>query len=187
MNKKRGNPNWSKKQPETKKEIIEKPEIIEEIKQKTEIAATTVDNTILVETEKSDEVKPTRPPKRKPMFSRVRLKYPKVIVKDGVKYYTRVFNDVNDRIIRAEEAGYMKVLKSDMPGRDDRCGAASQIGEPVVVPVGRGMNGVLMMIPEQWHNEDQEARKRYLDEREADIMKPSSTAGYGKVTQEVEN
>jgi len=137
--------------------------------------------------EVKETAQPQRPPKRKPLFSRIRLKYPKEIIKDGVKYHTRVFNDKDDRIQRAKEAGYITVLKSDLPGRDDRCGAASQMGEPVSQPVGRGTTGVLMMIPDEFYQEDLATRKRWLDEKEADMKKPSTPAGYGSVKIEVGN
>ncbi len=172
-----------------KPDILETVEVkpIENIVEAKENIVEKVVVPVPVTTVETKVVQPTRPPNRKPMFSRIRLKYPKVIVKDGVRYTTHVFNDRDNRIQRAKDAGYQIVLKSDMIGRDDRCGTASQIGEPVTAPVGKGTTGVLMMIPEEWYKEDQKVKQNWLDEKEQSIMKPNTPAGYGKVTQEVEN
>ncbi len=144
---------------------------------------------VLNQVETTEEVKvvqPQRPVKRTPMSSVTRLKYPKVLIKDGVRYHTHVFNDRDDRIQRARDAGYTVVLQSDLTGRDDRCGAASQMGEPVTQPVGKGTTGVLMMIPEEWYIKDENIKKEKLDVIEDSMKKPSTPAGYGKVTIEVE-
>jgi len=117
--------------------------------------------------------------KRVPLGTRQRLSYPK---RPG--YYRYVFNDVDDRIQRALDAGYEFVTEDNLTGGDPRVGDASQMGKKVSKQVGGGAMGYLMEIPNEYHEEDLKAKREHLDLQEAQ-MKRERTDGvtdlYGKV------
>ena len=94
------------------------------------------------------------------------LNYPK---RKG--YVRRVVNDTEGRIDKFKDNGWTPVMKSDMEGGDNRVGADSQMGTPVMRSVGGGIKGVLMEIPEDWYKEDQLAKKREVDRSEDGLKK----------------
>jgi len=122
-----------------------------------------------------------RRPERIPLGTRNRLRYPK---RKG--YYRRVFNDKDDRIQRALEAGY-EFVTDHLPGGDPRTGDPSQVGSHVAKEVGGGMKGYLMEIPIEYYKEDQKAKQDRITLLEAQ-MKRDKTDGisglYGKVAIE---
>ena len=101
-------------------------------------------------------------PKRIPLGTRNVLQYPK---RPG--YVRRVVNDVEDRVMRFQQAGYEIVQKKDLPSGDPRAGDASQMGMPVSKGVGNGVKGVLMEIKEEWYLEDQKRKQTDVSAQEA--------------------
>lgn len=95
--------------------------------------------------------------------------------RDG--YVRRWFNDTDDRIERAKEAGYTEVIKSSAKVGDEMAGADSQMGSLVSKSVGGGMRAVLMEIPEEFYREDQEAKQERVDAREAGLRPRSDVKG----------
>ena len=107
--------------------------------------------------------------KRVPMGTRNRLKYAS---RKG--FHRRVFNDVDDRIQQAKEAGYEIVQGKDLGG-EPYAGDASQLGSTVRKPVGGGKNGVLMEIPNKYYVEDQEAKQARIDAAEQEMRESRDT------------
>lgn len=104
--------------------------------------------------------------RRVPLGRRNVLQYPE---REG--YMRRVVNDTDDRIMQFQEAGWEVVKNSDLPSGDPRAGDASQQGMPVSKPVGGGVKGVLMEIPEEWFNEDQQAKQDHIKQMEDDMKR----------------
>lgn len=122
---------------------------------------------------------PEKRPKRIPLGTRNVLRYP-----ERPGYHRRVFNDVEDRILRAQQAGYEIVQQSDLPPGDPRrLGDASQMGKGVSKQVGLGVKGVLMEIPLEYYEADQKAKQDRVDRRFAAMKQENSGADgtYGKV------
>lgn len=113
--------------------------------------------------------------KRTPLGSRNRLSF------NGLDpdYYYRVINDVDDRIERAQEAGYEFVESKQRLG-DIQAGDDSPVGSQVKKSVGGGMVGYLMRQPIEFHHEDQKIKMDRIDELE-DSTKPKVEQGqYGR-------
>lgn len=81
----------------------------------------------------------------------------------------RVVNDVPGRIDRLKLAGWTVVEDGTKLG-DTYAGQASGVGSQSSKPVGRGINGILMEIPEELYNEDQATKQRMIDETEKAMM-----------------
>lgn len=87
-------------------------------------------------------------------------------------FVRRIFNhDPKNpgRIERAQQAGWTGVMDNSRIG-DERQGIAAQLGGVVTRPVGQGVVGVLMEIPEELYREDQAAKARLCDERERALL-----------------
>ncbi len=96
-------------------------------------------------------------------------------------YHRRYVNDQDDRIARFEEAGYTVVLDTSEDTSSVRAGSAAPVGSVVRKPVGGGTFAVLMEIPDEWYQEDQEAKARRVDAIE-DAMEPQLKEGqYGEI------
>ena len=83
-------------------------------------------------------------------------------------YVYRVFNDVDGRLARAEEAGY-EVVRSAQELGDTTADSATAVGSAVSRPVGGGITGVLMRIPRGFYEEDQIAKQTKVDASEAGL------------------
>jgi len=119
---------------------------------------------------------------RVPIANRNRLKFGK---REG--YHRHVFNNDprsgGERIQAALDAGYTPVQQENCPGVDEGMDMASQLGTPVQRSVGGGVTGVLMEIPQEYHDADNAAKQADLDEIEEGIRKQSERTGfYGKVS-----
>ena len=110
-------------------------------------------------------------PKRVPIGTRNVLTYPPI-----PGYVTRVVNDTEDRIQRFKEAGYEVVTSDELLG-DRACGAAGSVGSEVSKPVGGGRRGVLMKIKEEFYKEDQAAKQKEVDEKEASLWRQAKEQG----------
>lgn len=105
---------------------------------------------------------------RVPLGSRARLSFNNL--EEGYMY--RVINDVDDRIKRAEAAGYEFVESDDKLG-DVRVADASKMGAKVSKPVGNNVTGYLMRIKKEWYDEDQQLKQKQIDSTES-AMKPNT-------------
>lgn len=84
-------------------------------------------------------------------------------------YKQRWVNDVDDRIERANAAGYTAVMRPTKVG-DPKAGAATQVGDIVRKPVGGGITAVLMEIPDEYYREDQAAKEAKLKDTERSLL-----------------
>lgn len=116
---------------------------------------------------------PANRPKRTP-FSKTR----RMTFQDRPGYKRRVFNDVDDRIQRAIEAGYVPVQDPKLRLESDkRTNADTQMGSVVRRSVGNGVSGMLMEIPEDIYNADQAAKVRETEEMELDLKRDAKRKG----------
>ncbi len=111
-------------------------------------------------------------PQRVPLARRNVISLNGIQVPKGMK--VRLFNDVEDRISNAMAAGYSFVMSDGKLG-DERCADPSKMGAFVTKKVGGGRVGYLMAIPEEFYNEDQQAKQDAVDASEA-AMKPKQGA-----------
>lgn len=101
-------------------------------------------------------------------------------------YVRRWVNDTEDRLERAQAAGYAPVLKP-ADAADPRAGSGSQIGSPVAKSVGGGVRAVLMEIPKEFYDEDKAAKNARIDRTEQGLSRQPGIKGhqygsvYGKV------
>jgi len=93
-------------------------------------------------------------------------------------YSYRVINDVDDRLTRAEAAGYEFVEAKKGLG-DVRAAEATKMGSKVSKPVGGGKVGYLMRIKEEWYQEDQAEKARKISESEATMKASAAKGEYG--------
>lgn len=115
-------------------------------------------------------------PQRTPVGIRGRLN---VRNKDP-NYEYRVVNDENGRVHTFEDAGYEVVQGGNESIGDSRLNQPSAEGSVVQAHVGNGVKGVLMRIPKDWYNEDQHAKRVFIDEKERTITNKQD-GGYGRV------
>jgi hypothetical protein len=95
------------------------------------------------------------------------------------KFNYRVINDDQDRLARAEEAGYEFVQSEGKLG-DNRAAEGTSMGANVAKPVGGGMTGYLMRIPKKFYEEDQAAKEAKIKEKENTFIPDGSKGQYGE-------
>lgn len=103
---------------------------------------------------------PTTRPKRVPVGQKNLLTVPS---REG--FVRRWVNDIDDRIERFKAAGYEPVA-GDFQGGDPMCGDAQSVGSVVTKSVGGGTKAVLMEIPKEYYQEDQDAKQKQVKELE---------------------
>lgn len=127
-------------------------------------------------TEKATVAKaPRGRPTRTPVGVRGRLN---VRNKDP-NYEYRIVNDENGRVAIFEDAGYEVVTGGETIG-DSRLSQPNKEGSVVSTHVGAGVKGVLMRIPKDWYQEDQQAKRAFINEKEATITNKQD-GGYGRI------
>jgi hypothetical protein len=130
-----------------------------------------------------DELEPRRGPGRPPKYVEVqaeqqtdttvpvrpaKTRKPFGTMEQTMAYATRArfhrhwFNDVKDRISRAQEAGYEHVKNSEGKNVQMMVGTAEG---------GGPMHGFLMEIPEEWYKEDMAAQQALINEKESQIKR----------------
>jgi hypothetical protein len=87
-------------------------------------------------------------------------------------FVRRVVNDRPGRIDRFKLAGWT-VVEDETLG-DKYAGQASSVGSLTSKPVGGGMTGILMEIPEEMYHEDQTAKMKKVDETERAMIADSA-------------
>ena len=108
---------------------------------------------------------------RIPMFKRDRISFGNM----DPNYQYRVFNDKDDRIQAALQAGYEFVESAQEIGERDALDS-SKLGAHVSKPVGGGVTGYLMRIPKEYYEADQKEKQKQIDELEAST-KPKRELG----------
>lgn len=95
----------------------------------------------------------------------------------------RIVNDSGDRIQQFLGAGYELVEASTVQVGDKRVNAATPVGSKAQVSVGKGEKAFVMRISKEFYDEDQLAKKVYVDKLEQSIKQTASnSADYGKLT-----
>ena len=113
-------------------------------------------------------------PKRTPLGARNRLTFDK----QDPNYVYRVINDQDDRLQRAQEAGYDFVVSDEQLG-DKRAAEGGKIDSRVSKPVGNGVRGFLMRIPREYYAEDQQAKAERINATEASMSPNAAKGEYG--------
>ena len=116
-------------------------------------------------------------PTRVPLGARNRLSF-RISDADKAAYSYRVINDQDDRLARAQEAGY-EFVASDQPLGELGVAEASSLGANVAKPVGNGVTGYLMRIPREFYDEDQAAKEAKLTEIEKSMQTTNVAKQYG--------
>jgi len=94
----------------------------------------------------------------------------------------RIVNDTGDRIAAFEEQGWEVVTDNTIQIGERRVNNPTAKGSVVSASVGQGMKAVLMKIPKEFYQEDQEAKAAAIAETEADIKNRARQEGfYGKL------
>jgi len=118
--------------------------------------------------------------RRNPLASRNRLK-----VKGNLdpNFVYRVVNDTEDRIQELMDIGYVPELADDVHVNGDSIiDDPKKLGKAKQVSVGQGTKAILMKIPKEYFNEDQEAKEAYLKKVEEAMKRSNPNEGtYGKV------
>lgn len=113
--------------------------------------------------------------KRVPLGARNRLSFQNL----DPEFKYRVINDTDDRLVRAQEAGYEFVESDDRLG-DVRVAEGSVPGSKVAKPVGNGMTGYLMRIPKEYYQEDQKTKSDKVDQLEKSMTPDKNRDQYGE-------
>lgn len=113
-------------------------------------------------------------PKRTPLGSRARLSFSKK--EPGFIY--RVINDVDERLVQAQEAGY-EFVKGDGTLGDPRAGEGGRVDSRISKPVGNGVRGFLMRIPDEYYKSDQDEKEKRVAASEAAMKPDKSKNQYG--------
>lgn len=96
-------------------------------------------------------------------------------------YQRRWVNDTDDRLLRAQEAGYTFVQDPTANTSDQVAGDPAQMGSATSKSVGKGVRAYLMEIPEDFYREDQAAKQKDVDASEAGLRAKTDEGQYGAV------
>lgn len=99
-------------------------------------------------------------------------------------YVYRWVNDVDNRVDRFKAGGYEVVTAPNVRVGDKQVDSGSQLGSAVTKAVGGKIMAILMRIPKEWFDEDQQAKMEEVDAKER-AMRAESQADYGtlKITR----
>jgi hypothetical protein len=111
---------------------------------------------------------------RTPLGARNRLSFTNL----DKRFNYRVINDQDDRLARAEDAGY-EFVESDEKLGDTRVAEGTVPGSRVAKPVGNNVMGYLMRIPVKFYKEDQAAKAAKIQETEDSMQPDKSKSQYG--------
>lgn len=146
--------------------------------------------------ESREEVLMRKRKTRTPMTGGNRLHVPEHIrekyKKDG--YVLEIFNDEPGRLESAKKAGW-EFVTGDVSTRDRSVGDGEQVGENVSRPVGDGVNGYLMFIEKELHEDDMREEQDRVDasekpinrakELKEDMEKDGDGGAYADISQKV--
>ena len=106
---------------------------------------------------------------------------------DRENYHYHFFNDIEDRLYQALQAGYEFVPKLGVTVGDQTVESARGTESVTKKGVGGGKTAYLMRIPIELYNQDQLAKQGIVDESEAGIKNPKVEGAYGKVSIETKD
>ena len=86
-------------------------------------------------------------------------------------FVRRWINDVDDRLPRALEAGYVFVDRHGQLVGDESIDEARREGTLMSKIVGPNLTAFLMKIPKEWYDEDQARKQNEIDLQEAEMKK----------------
>lgn len=96
-------------------------------------------------------------------------------------YHYHMITDDNDRLQKAEIAGYEYVHSEQNVG-DPVVDGATSVGSVVSKPVGGGKTGVLMRIKREWYDEYQQEKDKKREEVETALSgKAREEGNYGGI------
>lgn len=96
-------------------------------------------------------------------------------------FHYRIVNDIDDRIVEFQEAGYEVVKDTDVSIGDKRVDKSSNLGGAKHFAVGGGQKAVLMRIRQDWYDEDQAEKANQIAQQELAIKKDAlGGTDYGK-------
>lgn len=78
----------------------------------------------------------------------------------------RWFNDVEERLFHAKNAGWEFVTDKGITVGDPTVNASTEVGSVVSKKVGGGVVAYLMALPKEFYEEDQEAKQDKVDRQE---------------------
>jgi hypothetical protein len=93
-------------------------------------------------------------------------------------YVYRVVNDKDGRITKMQGIGY-EFVESDEQLGDYRVAEGSKMGKAVSKPVGNGVNGYLMRIRKEFYEEDKAEKEKRVDATEAALKPSKAKEEYG--------
>lgn len=94
-------------------------------------------------------------------------------------YEYRFVNDVEDRLIRFQDAGW-EVVKGQKVG-DQRAGSDTPMGSATTKAVGGGRTAVLMRKKSEWYEEDYAEKQTINDKSEQGLIAHAAQGRYGKL------
>lgn len=115
---------------------------------------------------------PSGRPKRESLTTRNRLR----VKNPDPNYVYRIVNDKEDRVEIMKELGYEVVLQSDVKVGDRRVDVGGALGSAATLPVGGGIQGVVMRIPKEWYEESQQEKRAEIARIE-ETIKPKNLDG----------
>jgi len=123
-------------------------------------------------------------PKRVPISgARPKMEVPKEALDPNYFYYW--FNDVNNDIYHAKQAGFVHVQVDEVPLSNFGVDTSNSGSSDVSMRVGQGVTAFLMKQPKEFRDEDVAAYNARVDESES-ALKEKLNSGqdgqYGKVT-----
>lgn len=123
-------------------------------------------------------------PKRIPISGdRQKMEVPESAKDPNYFYYW--FNDQNNDIYNAKQAGYVHVQKDELPGRYYGVDTADSESSVVSMRVGQGVTAYLMKQPKAYREEDVAAYNARVDESERALKEKLNSrrdGQYGSVT-----
>lgn len=96
-------------------------------------------------------------------------------------FHYRVVNDKDDRVLDFKDAGYEVVKGTDATVGDKRVDRPAEEGSVQHISVGGGDKAVLMRIPQDWYDEDQDAKLSHLQDLEDATKKDALSGHYGNL------
>jgi hypothetical protein len=93
----------------------------------------------------------------------------------------RTVTDEGDRVETFKDAGYEMVPAKDVRIGDKRVNAASAEGSMAQTAIGGGKKGIVMRIPKEWYDEDQQAKLQQNADLEAATKAKALDGTYGKL------
>jgi len=101
--------------------------------------------------------------------------------KDDKNFHYRWVNMDPHRINRFLDAGYEFERDNDVEVGDRKVDSSTGTSSLVEKGVGGGKKAVLMKQPIEFHKEDEAAKQRQVDEKEAAMKQSALTGRYGKL------